>query len=103
MLRLASIPLGLLLAGCSPPVLFAVEVDEPIAGGSLTLNGHSAKLMRNVDGVYWAKWSGSDADGRIDVAFADGASASCRVGYVTRGMTEVQRFSVKARKCQKLR
>ena len=102
MVRFASLSLCLLLASCSPPVLFAVEVDEPIKGGVLTLNGHSAKLMRNIDGRYWAKWDGPDADGRIDVKFVDGASASCRVGYVTNGMTDVQRFRIFARKCEPL-
>lgn len=100
MLRLASIPLGLLLAACSPPVLFAVDVDEPIEGGTLTLNGHSARLASNVDGAYWATWDGSDADGQIEVRFADGSTTHCPVGYVTNGMTEVQRYRVKARKCR---
>ena len=100
MVRFASLPLGLFLASCSSPVLFAVEVDEPIKGGVLTLNGKSAKLMRNIDGRFWAKWDGSDADGSVDVTFVDGASASCRVGYVTNGMTDVQAFRIIARRCE---
>ncbi len=90
---------ALLLAGCSSPVMFRVEVDEAISGGELTLNGNSARLMKNIDGAYWAKWNGSDADGDIVVHFVDGADVKCMVGYVTRGYG-TQTFVVRQRKCE---
>jgi hypothetical protein len=79
--------------------MFAVDVDEPIAGGTLTLNGRSARLKKNMDGRYWAKWNGSDADGKIDILYPDGGKASCRIGYVTHGMS-IQNFSVSKRICR---
>jgi hypothetical protein len=90
---------ALLLVGCSPPVMFSVEADEPITGGELTLNGKSARLMKNVDGAYWAKWNGADADGFIIVHYGDRSSARCRIGYVTSGMTDIQQFKVTGRTC----
>jgi hypothetical protein len=80
--------------------MFRVIVDEPIVGGDLTLNGRSAHLMHNVDGAYWAKWTGSDASGQIVIRYADGANTTCRVGYVTRGMTEIQDFEITRRECE---
>jgi hypothetical protein len=78
--------------------MFAVDVDEPIAGGTLTLNGRSARLMKNIDGAYWAKWGGADANGRIDILYPDGGKASCGIGYVTNGMG-IQRASIEKRVC----
>lgn len=78
--------------------MFAVAVDEPIKGGMLTLNGRSAALIHNVDGAYWGKWTGPDADGRIEIRYPDGAVVHCALGYVTPGM-EAQRFSVTRRVC----
>ena len=78
--------------------MFRVEVDEPIAAGSLSLNGNSARLMKNVDGAYWAKWNGSDASGRIDIVYPDGGKAFCRIGYVTQGMG-TQTLSIRNRVC----
>jgi hypothetical protein len=100
------ITLTLLLAGlsaCSPPVMFSVSVDEEIRGGTLTLNGASAPLMRNVDGAHWAKWDGSDASGTIQIVFPDGATTACDVGYVTHGMTDVQTYVVADRVCSQVR
>lgn len=91
----------LTLAGCSAPVMFSVAVDEDIDHGTLTLNGNTGKLMRNMDGNYWAKWSGSDASGHIEVVFSDGETTRCEVGYVTHGLLEVQEFVVENRKCRK--
>lgn len=91
-----------LLTSCSPPVMFAVDVDEPISGGALILNGNSAGLMKNIDGAYWAKWSGSDASGSIVVRYPDGAKTTCSVGYVTHGMSDIQRFEIKKRICEQL-
>lgn len=88
-----------LLAACQQPVMFSVSVDEPVKGGRLILNGKSANLMRNVDGHYWAKWNGADASGRIDIEFPDGSIASCRIGYVTNGMLEIQHYAVTDRLC----
>ena len=93
---------ALMSSSCSLPVMFSVNVDEPIVGGTLTLNGGNASLMKNVDGAYWAKWGGSDASGQIAVVFPDGARAVCKVGYVTNNMTDIQRFSVKDRKCEQV-
>ncbi len=87
------------LAACSPPVMFRVAVDEPSVGGTLTLNGASAELMHNVDGNYWAKWDGSDADGQIDVRFPDGGHVVCRIGYVTKGM-QIQNYEIVHRQCE---
>jgi hypothetical protein len=87
------------LSGCSVPVMFSVSVDEEIRGGTLTLNGKRAPLMRNVDGAYWAKWEGSDASGTIEVVFPDGGKAVCEIGYVTHGMTDVQAYEVIDRTC----
>lgn len=91
----------ILLCACSPPVMFRVDVDERLDGGTLTLNGNSAPLLKNVDGAYWAKWNGADADGEIRIVFTDGASTICRVGYVTQGMG-VQKFAVKNRQCEQV-
>ena len=90
------------LSACSPPVMFSVSVDEEIRGGTLTLNGASAPLMHNIDGAHWAKWDGSDASGRIEVVFPDGAVTVCEIGYVTHGMLEVQAFAVVDRQCSQL-
>ena len=90
--------MALLLSGCSPPVMFKMEVDEPITGGELILNGRSARLMKNVDGAYWGKWNGADADGEMVVHYSDGATARCRIGYATRGM-EIQTYRIQHRQC----
>ncbi len=87
------------LSGCSVPVMFSVSVDEEVSGGTLTLNGKRAPLMRNVDGAYWAKWDGSDASGTIEVVYPDGTKAVCEIGYVTHGMTDVQKYAVIDRQC----
>lgn len=78
--------------------MIAVDVDEEIEGGKLVLNGKSAGLTKNVDGVYWAKWDGPDASGYIEIRYPDGERIQCRVGYVTHGM-EPQRFEVRDRTC----
>ncbi len=91
------------LQGCAPPVMFAVDVDEPIDGGTLTLNDQSAKLMQNLDGSYWAKWEGSDASGSIMIRYPDGKSTICPVGYVTHGMIPPIEFEVRERKCVQVR
>ncbi|MBU7580973.1 MAG: hypothetical protein KAF27_10970 [Porphyrobacter sp.] len=103
-MRLAA-PILLLtgLSACSPPVIFSVSVDEDIRSGTLTLNGASAPLMRNVDGAHWAKWDGSDASGTIRIVFPDGATAVCEVGYVTHGMMDVQTYVVADRVCSQVR
>jgi hypothetical protein len=99
-MRVAPIMLpALFLMACSPPVMFRVEVDEPIDGGTLTLNGNSAALIKNADGAYWAKWDGSDASGRIEIVYPDGTKAVCTVGYVTNGLLEIQNFVVTDRQC----
>jgi uncharacterized protein YfaP (DUF2135 family) len=79
--------------------MFSVTVDEEVAGGTLTLNGNSAPLMRNIDGAYWAKWDGSDASGTIELVYPDGDKTVCEIGYVTHGMTDVQTYSVVDRQC----
>jgi hypothetical protein len=78
--------------------MFRVYVDEPIATGTLTLNGHSARLMANVDGAYWAKWNGADAGGQIEIRYRDGGEAFCHIGYVTNGMG-IQTVRVRKRVC----
>ncbi|MGE3692861.1 MAG: hypothetical protein AB7F98_15915 [Novosphingobium sp.] len=83
--------------------MFRVQVDEPVVGGVLVLNGHSAKLMHNVDGAYWAKWNGSDASGTVEVQYPDGSKTICQVGYVTHGMIEPQEFVIERRKCHQER
>ena len=92
----------LLIESCSLPVMFRVEVDEAIDHGTLTLNGRSVGLMKNVDGAYWAKWNGSDASGQIDIVFTDRAGASCAVGYVTHGISDIQQFLVRRRRCMQV-
>jgi hypothetical protein len=86
-------------SACSPPVMFSVDVDEPISGGTLTLNGASARLMKNIDGAYWGIWNGADASGTIEVLYPGGQRASCSVGYVTPGMS-IQTYTIRNRKCQ---
>jgi hypothetical protein len=81
--------------------MFRVDVDEKVDGGTLTLNGTSAHLMKNVDGSYWAKWDRSDADGEIQIMFPDGGTTTCRIGYVTHGLT-VQEFVVRSRRCEQV-
>jgi len=78
--------------------MFSVDVDEEITGGALTLNGSSARLIRNADGSYWAKWDGSDASGQITLDYHDGSTVRCAVGYVTHGIKE-QRYRVVDREC----
>ena len=85
-------------ASCSSPVKFNVHVDEPVEGGTLTLNGSTVRLMKNGDGVYWAKWHGADASGRIDIDFLDGSRTTCPIGYVTNGMG-IQQFTVSRHVC----
>jgi len=97
---LAILVLG--VAGCSPPVMFRVQADEPIESGRLILNGRSADLMRNVDGAYWAKWDGADASGQIELFFAGGRTVRCEIGYVTNGLIEVQEFVVESRRCRQV-
>ena len=92
----------LIAVSCSEPVMFSVNVDEQIVGGTLILNGRSARLMKNLDGAYWAKWNGSDASGRIEILYPDGGSITCNVGYVTNGMRDIQMFSVTDRVCQQV-
>ncbi|MFK7843090.1 MAG: hypothetical protein AB8B54_12565, partial [Sphingorhabdus sp.] len=72
----------LLISSCAPEPMFAVDVDEPVESAKLTLNDNSAKMMKNVDGRYWAKWGGSDAGGRITIYYPDGDLTICEVGYV---------------------
>lgn len=98
-MRFVAALLMLSLPGCSIPVMCSVTVDEEVSGGTLTLSGKSARLMRNVDGAYWARWDGSDASGTIEVVYPDGAKAVCEVGYVTHGMTDVQAYAVVDRQC----
>ena len=100
MRRLLLLP-AILLSSCSSPVMFRVDVDEKIEGGTLTLNGKSADLMKNVDGDYWAKWNGSDADGEIKIVFPDGKTTTCRIGYVTPGVG-IQEFAVRHRQCEQV-
>lgn len=89
------------LAGCSQPAMVRVEADEAVEGATLVLNGRSAPLIKNVDGAYWGKWNGGDADGLIEVRFAVGATAVCRVGYLSSGMG-VQEFRIDRRQCRQV-
>lgn len=102
--RLVAVGAGaILVSGCSPPVMFAVDVDEPIAGGTLMLNARFTELMRDAGGTYTARWDGADGSGSIAIRYPDGATISCRIGYVTNGLREVQRFVVRARQCEQVR
>lgn len=94
--------LAALLAGCTMPPMFSVEVDEPIAGGRITLNGGSAKLMKNLDGAYWAKWREVVAEGDMVVTFADGKTASCKIAYVPGTSPQRQAYAIRDRKCVRL-
>ena len=85
-------------SSCSLPVMFRVEVDEQVVGGRLFLNEKSARLMRNADGAYWGKWTGSDASGRIEIDYPDGSVVVCKIGYVTHGL-EIQDFQIRKRNC----
>ena len=87
------------VAGCSRPVMFRVQVDEAVLGGKLTLNGNSARLIKNVDGAYWAKWDGNYASGEILVEYPDGATVKCQIDHVTHDMTEIQDFRILQRRC----
>lgn len=91
------------VSACSVPVTFAVDVDEDIRGGTLTLNGKTSELTQNLDGQYWGKWGGSDASGEIELIFLDGENVRCPVGYVTHGMIEPQKFIVSDRDCKQVR
>ena len=93
-----AIALGLALLS-SPPVTFKIEIDEPIAAGTLTLNGQSARLIKDVDGTYRAEWDGGDADGRIDLIYPDGGRSSCHIGYLTHSMGP-QSVLVRKRVCR---
>ncbi|MCW2337298.1 hypothetical protein M2337_001531 [Sphingobium sp. B2D3A] len=81
--------------------MFRVDVDETIIGGELVLNGNAARLMKNVDGAYWAKWTGGDASGEIIIRYPDKKSAVCRIGYVTSGM-DIREFVVRHRICEQM-
>ncbi|MBY6217559.1 hypothetical protein [Qipengyuania aquimaris] len=102
-MRFAIVFGALILSACSPPVMFAVDVDEEIDRGNLVLNGDAAALMKNTDGAYWAKWDGSDASGYIELIYPDGETVRCEVGYVTQGMRDVQSFEVRERACAQVR
>lgn len=84
------------------PPMFSVQVDEPIAGGTITLNGGTVPLMKNVDGAYWAKWREAVAEGKITVRFPDGKSVSCGVGYKPGSSPRMQVFAIRDRKCAPL-
>ncbi len=99
MRRILAFTAATLLSSCSPPVMFRVDSDEAIINGTLTLNGQAAALTKNLDGAWWGKWNGSDADGTIRIVYSDGAATMCRIGYVTHGMTDVQRFTIRRRQC----
>lgn len=88
-----------LLAGCSVPPMFSVAVDEPIVDGRMTLNGASARLMKNLDGAYWAKWREVPGKGEIVVFYADGTSASCKIAYIPGTTPQHQAFAIHNRKC----
>ena len=92
----------LIAASCSMPVMFKVNVNERIVGGRLTLNGRSDRLMRSLDGAYWAKWNGSDASGSIEILYPDGEKVTCNVGYVANGIFDIQEFAVTDRVCQQV-
>ncbi len=98
-MQVSAILLLLAVSACSPPVMFSVSADEDIRAGTLTLNGKSAPLMRNIDGAHWAKWDGSDASGVIEIVFPDGTTTVCEVGYVTHGMMDVQTYVIADRVC----
>ena len=102
-MRIANVISAVFLSGCSPPVMFAVDVDEKIDGGNLVLNGKAAALMKNADGAYWAKWDGSDASEFIELIYPDGEAVRCEVGYVTHATLDVQTFEVKGRTCAQVR
>jgi hypothetical protein len=84
------------------PPMFSVAVDELVIDGRITLNGGSAKLMKNLDGAYWAKWREKVAEGELKVVFADGKSASCKIAYVPGRSPQRQAFAIRNRKCARL-
>jgi len=90
---------AVVVSGCSPAITFRVDVDESASAGTLTLNNQSANLELSADGTFVGRWNGSDASGKIEITFPDGSKTQCLVGYVTHGMIEVQRFSIKKRQC----
>lgn len=75
-----------------------VESDEPIRDGQLIVNGAAANLMKNADGAYWAKWTGADTEGRIEVHFLDGQATTCEIAHL-RSEGVVQTFKVANRRC----
>jgi hypothetical protein len=94
--------LAALLAGCGMPPMFSVAVDEPIIDGLITLNGGSAKLIKNLDGAYWAKWREKAAEGELMVVFTDGKRASCKIEYAPGNSPQRQAFAIRNRKCARL-
>lgn len=91
-----------LLSGCNIPPMFSVAVDEPILEGSITLNGGSAPLMKNLDGAYWAKWREVAAEGAMVVTFADRKTASCPIAYVPGSSPQRQAYAIRDRQCRRL-
>ena len=93
---------ALFVSSCATPPMFAVEVDEPIKSGTITLNDGSAPLIKNLDGAYWAKWTERDAKGKIVVLFPDGTETSCEISYAVGKSPQMQRFKVVFRQCMQI-
>jgi hypothetical protein len=87
-----------LVTACSRGVPIEIETDEPIESATLHLNGQTIPMKEADFDRHTATWEGADASGTIEIVYSDGASSSCRVGYVTNGL-ERQRFVVKDRQC----
>lgn len=84
------------------PPMFSLAVDEPIIDGHIKLNDGTAKLIKNLDGAYWAKWREVEAKGEMAVTFADGKAVSCKIAYIPGTSPQRQAYVIRNRKCMLL-
>lgn len=82
----------------APAHRFVLNADREIRSAHLTLNGKSKTMV-----IYGKSASASmmlsDASGEIAIAFADGTTSKCRIGYITNGEIEPHQIEVIEGKC----
>jgi hypothetical protein len=82
----------------APPHRFVVIADREIRSAQLTLNSES-KAMEISGKSASASMMFSDANGEIVIAFADGTTTVCRIGYITNGEREAHEIRAEDGKC----
>lgn len=82
----------------APPHRFVVNADRAIRSAQLTLNGKSKAMVLDGKSAS-ASMMLSDASGEIAIAFADGTTSKCRIGYITNSEMEPHEIVVEGGKC----